>query len=138
MRGLQSLTKDNCNKVKATVKEHAWYVVYDNINLAFRKHNQRTLNQDSFESGTTASVIMSKLSAELERDPDPLRHLCLEDLIPSRFDKCSIPVPTKKLLPVEKTVAYQLPVMKINQSSIAGNKEVLDAIMEYALELTQK
>ncbi|KAG0244526.1 hypothetical protein BG011_002969 [Mortierella polycephala] len=79
MTGLKALTKDAHQTVKCGAKKESWYIVYDNINMAFRKRNQRLYNQDSFDSETTATVIISKEFVEEESDPCPARHLYLAD-----------------------------------------------------------
>ncbi|KAG0316252.1 hypothetical protein BG000_004923 [Podila horticola] len=47
--------KDDAKRA-ATTK--SWYLIHDNINMAFRKYDQRIENQDSFESGTAATLII--------------------------------------------------------------------------------
>ncbi|KAF9976372.1 hypothetical protein BGZ65_007864 [Modicella reniformis] len=159
LRGMESLSKDAQQRLRAEVREKAWYLVYDNINMACRKYDQRLTNQDSFESGTTATVIITEKSAEEERDRNPVRHLCPKDLMLTSendkhfrdvirshlvaalqrniktFEKCSIPPPTKKLLPARRTTAYPLPAMDINQSSVRGNKDVIEKMAQDILQL---
>ncbi|KAF9176923.1 hypothetical protein BGZ51_009411 [Haplosporangium sp. Z 767] len=162
MRSLNSLTEDSRKNVKSVARVKPWYLVYDNINMAFRKHDQRLNNQDSFDSGTTATIIISTIHAEEESGRSGARHLCLADLMPSKdndihlrnafrfhlidvlrrcvpvFSECAISAPTKKLLPIEKTATFPMPSMRIDQSTIEGNKDVIETIMEEALGLPQE
>ncbi|KAG0308049.1 hypothetical protein BGZ99_001291 [Dissophora globulifera] len=159
LRGLDSLTKDALLQVKDAAMNAPWYVVYDNINMPFRRHNQRLHNQDSFESGTTATLVVSELFPDPVIDLQPSRHLCIADLIPTRednahygnvcqfhiveaiqqritaFQKCATQIPTKKLLPIKRTTTHPLPAMHIDQATITGNGEVIDEIVKEVLEL---
>ncbi|KAG0222002.1 hypothetical protein BGW42_007003 [Actinomortierella wolfii] len=55
---LRSLTHDAVARIRKAAEEHDWYVVYDNINFAHTHHHQRTDKWDTFESGTTATLIL--------------------------------------------------------------------------------
>ncbi|KAG0349917.1 hypothetical protein BGZ54_004123 [Gamsiella multidivaricata] len=162
LTGLRSLTTDASKKVQAAVKEKDWYVVYDNINIAFRRSDQRLLNTDTFENGALATIIICDTHCEPDLDDNPARHLTLDHLIPHADNEdhlrlvfrhhltkvlnrripaldsrpeCVMPAPTKRLLPYNATTTFPLPSMNIDQSSIQGNQEILNAIMESALEL---
>ncbi|KAF9177180.1 hypothetical protein BGZ51_009033, partial [Haplosporangium sp. Z 767] len=67
LRGLDALTKDANEQAKIMAQNQPWYIVYDNINMAFRKYDQRLSNQDSFDSGTTATVVISESFGEEEQ-----------------------------------------------------------------------
>ncbi|KAG0260428.1 hypothetical protein BG011_001899 [Mortierella polycephala] len=159
LRGLDALTKDANEQVKNIAQDQPWYIVYDNIKMAFRKYDQRLSNQDSFDSGATATVVISESFGEEEQDRNAVQCLCQQDLMISKassdhmlnvfqyhltevfqrhfpqLNECSTPVPVKKLLPVKKTNTFPLPAMHINQATVQGNKEVLQTIMEGVLNL---
>ncbi|KAF9895862.1 hypothetical protein BX616_008672, partial [Lobosporangium transversale] len=80
LKAMGSLSEDTLKGVQGKVKAESFHVVFDNINMACRKHDQRLDNRDLFESGTAATVIISKETAEEERDTNPARLLCVEDL----------------------------------------------------------
>jgi len=56
--GLRSLTRSAQEQVKNAVKEHDWYIVYDNINIANKHHHQRADKRDTFDNGTAATAIL--------------------------------------------------------------------------------
>jgi hypothetical protein len=160
MNGLDHMTEAHLAKIQGIVKDkkQSFMVVYDNINMAFRRYNQRTTNQDSFENGTTATVILTPKMPNVEQYQDPTRHLRASDLYPtaeqevhlkathsyhlaevlrrrgSNGFKNPFPEPIKNRLKVEKTEAYPLPSMHIDQSTVEGNRDILDEIMK-TLEL---
>lgn len=162
MTGLKALTKDARQTVKCVAKKESWYIVYDNINMAFRKHNQGLYNQDSFDSGTTATAIVSKEFVEEGSDPCPARHLCLADLYMDAennahlqkafrfhlievlrrngqtFQQCSAPVPIKQLLSLDKSATFPLPSMHIDQATLNGNLQIIETIMEGVLKLPRE
>ena len=91
--GLRLLTKDAREQVKEVVK-FDWYIVYDNLNIANKQHNQRVDKRDTFDNGTAATVILfpsdkdqppatppALFSPEDER-PNPIAALFL----PNEFD----------------------------------------------------
>ncbi|KAG0359651.1 hypothetical protein BGZ54_009871, partial [Gamsiella multidivaricata] len=51
--------------------ENPWYLVYDNINIANRKYDQRNYNLDAFDSGTTAIIVLGE-DIGLDRDTTTL------------------------------------------------------------------
>ncbi|KAG0010826.1 hypothetical protein BGZ81_002531, partial [Podila clonocystis] len=160
MESLDHMSEAHLAKVQAIVKEEKrpFMIVYDNINMAFRRYNQRMTNQDSFENGATATVILTSEMPSVERMPDPTRHLRASDLFPTtvqsehlkdtfryhltevlqkrlaNLPRNPFPVPVKRKLNVERTEAYPLPSMHIDQSTVEGNRDILDEIMK-SLEL---
>jgi hypothetical protein len=160
MEGLDHMTEAHLAKIQGIVKDRKqpFMVVYDNINMAFRRYNQRTTNQDSFENGATATVILTSETPTVEQVQDPTRHLCASDLYPTtaqddhlrethryhltevlqrrRINSVKNPFsePVKNRLKVERTEAYPLPSMHIDQSTVEGNRDILDEIMK-VLEL---
>ncbi|KAG0333329.1 hypothetical protein BG005_005199, partial [Podila minutissima] len=59
-RLLENLTKDAQKEVKLAAKRDPFLLVYDNINFAKRKYDQRISNTDAFENGTTATMIIGE------------------------------------------------------------------------------
>ena len=134
-------------------------IVYDNINMSFRRYNQRTTNKDSFENGATATLILTFEKPPVEQVQDPTRHLRASDIYPTaaqdvhlkgtyRYHLIEVlrrrtansfqnPIsePVKNRLKVERTKAYPLPSMHIDQSTVEGNRDILDEIMK-VLELS--
>ncbi|KAF9897821.1 hypothetical protein BX616_004923, partial [Lobosporangium transversale] len=159
IRGMESTSNGALKSVQAKVKASPFLIVYDNINMARRKHNQRLDNQDSFGSGTAATLVTTSVTAEEERHTEPARCLQLKDLMPTTanethlretmrfhlvdvlrrnlkgYEEVSMPVPSKLLLPIKKTEAFPLPSMHINQATIDGNKDVLETIMGQTLKI---
>ncbi|GJJ69732.1 hypothetical protein EMPS_02080 [Entomortierella parvispora] len=161
LRALKGMTDAALEKIRKAVVDKPWYLVYDNINFASRKSDQRIDNSDSFESGTMATVVM--MDETISRDDIRLSYhrLCLSDLIPGAdsyghmqavtenallkvlarsskgYDCCRKSDPARDKLATVKTVAHPLPSMHIDQSSVAGNLEVLNTIMEKTLRLPQ-
>lgn len=66
------MTKDALDRLRSKVMDRQWYLVYDNINIAHQKFDQRLENADSFDNGTVATVVMNKRLDRLER---PQGHL---------------------------------------------------------------
>ena len=71
--GLDHLTLAHLAKVQAIVKDRRqpFMIVYDNINMSFRRYNQRTTNKDSFENGATATLILTSEKPPVEQVQDP-------------------------------------------------------------------
>ncbi|KAF9369352.1 hypothetical protein BGX21_005993, partial [Mortierella sp. AD011] len=128
-------------------------LAYDNINIADIKADQPSINKGKFYSGATGTVIMGERLGSQDLTEDPVVLLCYTDLMPSlsseqhmdnvsrfhlvdvlkrhseSYHDCSNPIPEKKPLQVKKTEAYPLPSMLIDQSSVEGNKEILETIL---------
>ncbi|KAF9941102.1 hypothetical protein BGZ65_005218 [Modicella reniformis] len=154
---LESLTEDALAEVRKAVQERPWYILYDNINISCRKYDQRVDNLDAFENGTTATIVIGKELGVVEKVPDPFQQLCLLELVPDEssshhlanvyevhlidvlrrhFDAykcCSKSIPPRKVLDVNKTKTYPLPSMNIDQSSVEGNKDIIDKIIKSTL-----
>ncbi|KAG0316903.1 hypothetical protein BG000_004689, partial [Podila horticola] len=144
MEGLDHMSNAHMAKIQSIVldKKQPFMVVYDNINIALRRYNQRIMNQDSFENGTTATVILTSEMPNVERTQDPTRHLRASDLHPTAAQDSHLrdtyryhlgmvlqrrtissarnpfQEPVKNRLNVERTMAYPLPSMHIDQSSV--------------------
>ncbi|KAF9342950.1 hypothetical protein BGX26_006523, partial [Mortierella sp. AD094] len=158
-RAVQSLTEDALKIVRAVVVEKPWILVYDNINIARRKYDQRLQSMDEFDSGTTASVIIGDYFSG-DFASDTYHRLCADDFLPSdansqHFKKvcrfhlinaikknldcykgCKNEVPEINPLPVDTTTTYPLPAQKIDESTLEGNLAILESVRE-ALGLPQ-
>ncbi|ORZ08231.1 hypothetical protein BCR41DRAFT_326119, partial [Lobosporangium transversale] len=157
LNGLNSLTEGAMKKVQSVVKDKSWFLLYDNINFASQKYDQRATNRDSFENGTTATIVECP---DINVGPvvnDPYRLLTLNSLVPtagnqrhfedsyrfhvkgilqrylSRFEGCSNPAPISNRIATTKTATYPLPAMKIDESTIEGNKSIIDTVMHKKL-----
>ncbi|KAF9580283.1 hypothetical protein BGW38_003133, partial [Lunasporangiospora selenospora] len=78
MKSLPYLTK-----VKEYTAKNPFYIVYDNINIASKKYDQRLHNMDRFQNGATAAIVALESLLDTEKDSNPTRHLRLDDLIPN-------------------------------------------------------
>ncbi|CAO3568653.1 unnamed protein product [Mortierella alpina] len=158
-RLLVNLTDDAKKVVRHAAKHEPFLLVYDNINLAKRKHDQRIDNLDDFENGTAATMIIGRNLGSVQKVHQSYSRLTSSDLLLDQadmdhikkvfqvhfvqalrnnkegFERCS-PVPLEiHLLPAEKTKAHPLPTMKIDESSLEGNKMVMETIIEKSLGL---
>jgi len=165
---LSALTQVAKDKVESVVKgeNKSFFIVYDNINISLWHQDQRLNNHDSFESGATATLIVSSLTPEVEaiRNTDTLldankllltaeqeahlkevsryhlmnvlqRHLnCFKNNTSSDTAPL-VPEPMKEKLPIEKTEAYPLPSMHIDQATVEGNLDIVQTIFERFLKL---
>ncbi|KFH61866.1 hypothetical protein MVEG_12295 [Podila verticillata NRRL 6337] len=158
---LTALTKDALKMVRNYVHNprNCFIVVYDNVNMAFKKLDQRLENQDEFQSGATAEVIA--VSTEPETDSEePCGHLLLEDLYTNEsdsihrrqafkhhlvgvliryfngFELCKVepPATTNRLI-AKKTKTFTLPAKDSNQATTDGNKDILQSITSHDLQL---
>ncbi|KAG0316399.1 hypothetical protein BG000_004876, partial [Podila horticola] len=160
-RLLENLTEDALKNVKLAAKQDPWLLVYDNINFSKRKYDQRIGNADDFISGTTATMIIGKnlspgsvhqirdsysrlCSTDFmmdEAEVDHLRHVSrfhiIEELKKNLkgYSLCSTPTLELHRLPAERTKTYPLPTMKIDESSLEGNKMVLETVIQEVLGL---
>ncbi|KAG0009475.1 hypothetical protein BGZ81_003375, partial [Podila clonocystis] len=145
--------------VREEILEKPWFIVYDNINFPNRKSDQRIDNTDTFENGTTATIIICDKFPLARSIVGSYERLCFQDLTPgassrehlktvskhilvdvlrrsyTTYQDCSVLVPTLSPLPVSKTVTYPLPSMHIDQSSTVGNLEVINTIIKDVLRL---
>lgn len=155
------MTDAALKKIRQAVVDAPWFLVYDNINFASRRSDQRIDNSDSFESGTTATVVMMDDMIASDDVRLSYQRLCPSDLIPGEdsyahmqavsehalvevlarssenYNYCRKSTPTRHPLATVKTVTHPLPSMHIDQASVAGNLEVLNTIMEKSLRLPQ-
>jgi hypothetical protein len=162
---LKSLTSDACTRVIQAVKESDFYIVYDNINIATKHHHQRVNKRDTFDNGTAATVILlpsdknkpaPTLFRPVEERPDADANLffpndadlevflnafqshvsdSIVQSLPEGSTTSAIPVVPVEQLDLVKSTVFPLPVMKLDESTIAGNLSVLQRITEVGLNL---
>ncbi|KAI9241686.1 MAG: hypothetical protein BYD32DRAFT_457684 [Podila humilis] len=141
---LQNLTKEHIENIVLMMESCTYFFVWDNINIAERKLDQRIGNKDDFISGTTSSIAFDKDLKDLKIIHTPKDTLTLDkyDLdeehcvsYRSNFNAVNIPVPVVDVLPPKKTLILPLPAMKINQASTEGNNRVINSIKK-TLRLT--
>ncbi|KAF9177079.1 hypothetical protein BGZ50_009236, partial [Haplosporangium sp. Z 11] len=66
-KALVNMTKDAQAQVKKAVLNSDWFVVYDNINIAIKHQHQRINNLDTFDNGTSATVILIPTKENCEK-----------------------------------------------------------------------
>ncbi|KAF9935328.1 hypothetical protein BGZ65_003413 [Modicella reniformis] len=157
-RMLEALSDDAKKRVRKRVHEAPWLIVYDNINLAKRKFDQRLMNADTFENGATATIIINERLSCLDQLTHSYDQVRLKDFIPDSANEehfksvcqyhlvnilrrhephkmCSNDNPEKHVLPTVKTETHPLPAMHIDQSSLDGNLNILYHIIKHQLDL---
>ncbi|KAG0216207.1 hypothetical protein BGX31_000652 [Mortierella sp. GBA43] len=156
---LETLTEDALNNVRDAIKEHSWFLLYDNINFLNRKSDQRSDNKNTFENGATATIVITKGVEKIRQDHNQHPAPCLGDILPdersnshlqnvfrfhlvnvlqrhySTYERCSVSVPSVRPPKPETTEAYPLPAMKIDQSTVDGNVEIIETVMKSVLKL---
>ncbi|KAG0008485.1 hypothetical protein BGZ82_004622, partial [Podila clonocystis] len=85
MGSLVALTNSSLASVREFVQRPFtfFYILYDNINIAFRKTDQRLGNQDDFQNGAAGTIIALKYKAEPNIQGN-CRHVTLSDLYPTK------------------------------------------------------
>ncbi|KLO05473.1 hypothetical protein SCHPADRAFT_862359, partial [Schizopora paradoxa] len=58
LRELKTLADEKLSQIRATVRESAFLIVWDNLNIAFRVSEERTDSKDHFDNGTTATLFV--------------------------------------------------------------------------------
>ncbi|KAF9276337.1 hypothetical protein BGZ74_003686, partial [Mortierella antarctica] len=156
---LQNLTKEHIENIVLMMEGCTYFFVWDNINIAERKLDQRVGNKDDFISGTTSSIAFDKDLRDLNTMHTPEGALTLDiyDLddehcvsyraacqyhlfkilkrYSSNFNAVNIPVPVVDVLHPKKTLILPLPAMRIDQASTEGNNRVINSIKK-TLRLT--
>ncbi|KAF9158735.1 hypothetical protein BGX20_003251 [Mortierella sp. AD010] len=131
-------------RVMEAVKENDFYVVYDNINITIRHHHQRSNRWNVFDSGITASVILLSsdknkpaptLFRPVEERPDADANLFFPNDSDLESKTSAVSVVPVEQLDVVKSAVFPLPVMKLDESTIAGDLSVLQRITEIGLNL---
>ncbi|KAF9423762.1 hypothetical protein BGZ76_003615, partial [Entomortierella beljakovae] len=153
-----ALHTDAIQNLRKVVTSQGWMLVHDNINIASRKGDQRSNNRDTFENGTTGSVIVKDNLAFL-RPSTPLalpdiKHFLLNNKEVIYLKNCSLLFLTQylssdhdatlayrrrplDLLELKKTEIYPLPTLKIDQSTVEGNVHVIEEYRKI-LELSKE
>ncbi|KAF9579391.1 hypothetical protein BGW38_004360 [Lunasporangiospora selenospora] len=158
---LKSLTQEAIDKMKQAAAESPFALLYDNINMASKKHDQRLDNKDVFENGATATFIPNVNLGGIGNDPSASARLTIRDLeLDSEQDTeymsqifkyhlinglkktCGHPliesiIPPVTPLRVVKTQTFPLPSMKIDQSTLEGNLDILNKIVLGVLNLPE-
>ncbi|KAG0287355.1 hypothetical protein BGZ98_004672 [Dissophora globulifera] len=156
----KGMTEAALSKIRQDVLCKPWFLVYDNINFARRKLDQRVNNADSFESGTTATIIMMDNYITSGDIRSSYKQLNIRDLIPDKVSTQRLRAVTEKALvdvlvrasdvyrssrrttlslnplALAETITQPLPSMCIDQSSLVGNLEVITTVMEKSLRLS--
>ncbi|KAG0198710.1 hypothetical protein BGX31_004484, partial [Mortierella sp. GBA43] len=159
---LETLTEDALNTVRAAISEHSWFLLYDNINFLNRKYDQRSDNKNTFENGTTATIVITKGVEKMRQVHDQRPAPYLGDILPDErsnlhfqtvfkfylvkvlqrhyptYERYSVSIPSMQPLKPEKTEAYPLPAMKIDQSTVEGNVDIIETLMKSVLKLDPK
>jgi hypothetical protein len=153
LESLRRLSSDSLSRARYAAFRLQWMLLYDNINIRFQKYDQRINNSDTFESGTTATIVIGDDPGPMGRPEDYYHKLRFADLIPGEtsnrflkearryhlidvlvrhhkdsFQHCSEPKLVIDLLKVTKSETYPLPAMHIDQSTIEGNKQIIEHI----------
>ncbi|KAF9976059.1 hypothetical protein BGZ75_000347 [Mortierella antarctica] len=157
---LKALSEHNVRKAQQAVLKLPWSLLYDNINMGNRKYDQRVHNTDTFENGTTATIVIQNCAMSGPAQAPP-KQLLIRDFMPDEdnrahfrkvfnfhlfdalqrhsatYERCSISLPPLEPLPIAKTKTYPLPAMKIDQSSNEGNLDVLMKVVKDFLKLPE-
>ncbi|KAI1314785.1 hypothetical protein EDD11_001713 [Mortierella claussenii] len=145
--------------VRNAVRSQLYSILYDSINYANRVYDQRIDHHDTFESGTTATIVIVEdlgttnpagSAIPLEDflpDEDTRHHFrCVKDFLlievllrhyPA-FENVENSVEPIAPLPVRKKPAYPIPAMNIDQSSNEGNLNVLLTVTGRILQLPEE
>ncbi|KAG0010056.1 hypothetical protein BGZ82_003714, partial [Podila clonocystis] len=75
---LQNLTKEHIENIVLMMESCTYFFVWDNINIAERKLDQRIGNKDDFVSGTTSSIAFDKDLKDLKIIHTPKGALTLD------------------------------------------------------------
>jgi len=163
-RALGSLADSHLKTIRKVVRResNAFLIGYDNINMAFRRHDQHFDNKDTFENGATATLVITPQKATIDMSNDNSSLLSMEDLYPTKeqsarlcntyhyhlaavlvrrikgFEDNPFPVQAQCPLPPTKTEMYPLPCMHIDQATVDGNRDILEEIMGKVAQLNPK
>ncbi|KAJ7645865.1 hypothetical protein B0H17DRAFT_1163827 [Mycena rosella] len=155
---LKGLSAEGLARLRRMVQEKACTIVWDNLNIAFKVSEQRHDSKDSFENGTTGTLIAlyGVLRGELELEllePRTTRKPVIDfepiDTLPSvehiiQARKSALwhiqPIflewfPKLGAKFAENHGEMPTPAMKIDESSLDGTIEVIDTIVIRTLQL---
>ncbi|KAJ6555255.1 hypothetical protein B0H10DRAFT_2201691 [Mycena sp. CBHHK59/15] len=152
---LKSLSAEGLARLRRMVQEKACMIVWDNLNIAFKVGEQRHNSKDTFENGTTATLIVlyGVLRGELElelleprtnRRPARqsslwhVRRIFLEHFptLAAKFKADLGDVPIIRAIPLHQSEHLRTPAMKIDESSLDGTIDVIDTTVTRTLQLT--
>jgi hypothetical protein len=68
--GINTLTRQQQVLLLEDIKKYPWFGVHDNINILFKAFQQRLANQNHFDSGTAATILVLKSPLALWPDRD--------------------------------------------------------------------
>ncbi|KAJ6614983.1 hypothetical protein B0H10DRAFT_1950239 [Mycena sp. CBHHK59/15] len=158
---LKGLSAEGLAPLHRMVQEKACMIVWDNLNIMFKVAKQRRDSKDTFENGTTATLIAlyGVLRGELELEILPPRTLpsvqqVIQTRIPAlwhvhefllvwfpslrgKFGQEHGDVPVVKVIPLHRTEQYPMPAMKIDESSLDGTIEVIDTAIIRTLQMNE-
>ncbi|KAF9321398.1 hypothetical protein BG006_002616 [Podila minutissima] len=86
LQGIHSLTMEAKAEAKNAATTKSWYLIHNNINMAFHKYDQQLDNQDLFKSGTAATLVIQEEFNDLGYKPG-LINLQLSDLLLNKDNK---------------------------------------------------
>ncbi|KAF9394637.1 hypothetical protein CPC16_010738 [Podila verticillata] len=150
-RCLKSLAQDSVKSVRRAASTKPVIFLYDNFNRKVTHRHQRKDNQDFFESGTTATIVIGDDLGEERLPDDPPIVPSVSDVAINAKDTkhyrrvfCShfvrnlqnckhnspfmstFDIPVLKRIDVKHSKAYELAAMAIDQASVTGNLQVLN------------
>ncbi|KAF9098729.1 hypothetical protein BGX29_007465 [Mortierella sp. GBA35] len=127
---LKSLARDTYFRMRRVARRHPIFFLYDNINRKKIQRHQRSDKRNGMESQTTGTIVVGEdchLKAHLFRLTLMMSCSGLTTQPTSVTDYArTFDIPPLNLLPVKRTKAYELAIMDIDQSTIAGNKQVIE------------
>ncbi|KAJ7775887.1 hypothetical protein B0H14DRAFT_3588093 [Mycena olivaceomarginata] len=143
---LKGLSAEGLARLRRMVQEKACVIVWDNLNIVFKVAEQRHNSKDTFENGTTATLIVlyGVLRGELELNILPRISIMaypahLTRTIPPlghQFRDNLGEIPVIQAIPLHKTVHLPAPAMKIDESSLDGTIDVIDTLITRTLQFT--
>lgn len=156
---LKALARDSLKLVRKAAAKKPIIFLYDNINRKVTHRHQRKDNQDYFENATTGTIVIGKHLGEDEPDHAPTKPSIMDITIDARDSRyyrrvtmslfvrnidsvhnspfqSRYRIPDIKVLDLERTKAYELPAMDIDQASIEGNLRIIDQ-MRRVLKMTK-
>ncbi|KAJ6608768.1 hypothetical protein B0H10DRAFT_1955192 [Mycena sp. CBHHK59/15] len=160
---LKGLSAEGLVRLRRMVQEKACMIIWDNLNIAFKVAEQRHNSKDTFENGTTATLIVlyGVLRGELELEileprttiidfepmdtlPD-VQHILqtrranftrMVPTIGAKFKDNLGDIPVIRANPLHQFEHLPTPAMKIDESSLDGTIDVIDTIVTRTLQLT--
>ncbi|KAJ7881269.1 hypothetical protein B0H14DRAFT_2565850 [Mycena olivaceomarginata] len=136
---LKGLSAEGLARLRRMVQEKACMIVWDNLNIVFKVAEQRHNSKDSFENGTTATLI-ALYGGSARREDHRLWHV--RRILLERFPKLGAKfkddlgdIPVIQAIPLHRTEHFPMPAMKIDESSLDGTINVIDTVVTRTLQL---